>query len=60
MKLNKSLLISKEVRGDLCDMESLRRFFQVEEDVETIVMHIAIKKLWMLTLMEPKTSFNYV
>lgn len=29
------------VEGDLCDMESLRRFFQVEEDVETIVMHIA-------------------
>lgn len=29
------------VEGDLCDMESLRRFFQVEEGVETIVMHIA-------------------
>lgn len=29
------------VEGDLCDIESLRRFFTVPEDVETIVLHIA-------------------
>lgn len=27
--------------GDLCDMDSLRRFFTVPEGVETIVLHIA-------------------
>lgn len=27
--------------GDLCDMESLRRFFTVPEGVETVVLHIA-------------------
>lgn len=30
------------VEGDLCDMESLRRFFTVPEGVETIVLHIAV------------------
>lgn len=29
------------VEGDLCDMESLRRFFEVPEGTETIVLHIA-------------------
>lgn len=29
------------VEGDLCDMESLRRFFNVPEGTETIVLHIA-------------------
>lgn len=29
------------VEGDLCDMESLRRFFAVPEGTETIVLHIA-------------------
>lgn len=29
------------VEGDLCDMESLRRFFTVPEGTETIVLHIA-------------------
>lgn len=29
------------VEGDLCDMESLRRFFTVPEGVETVVLHIA-------------------
>ena len=29
------------VEGDLCDMESLRRFFTVPEGIETIVLHIA-------------------
>lgn len=29
------------VEGDLCDMESLRRFFAVPEGVQTIVLHIA-------------------
>ena len=27
--------------GDLCDMESLERFFQVPQGMETIVLHIA-------------------
>ncbi|MBQ5369730.1 MAG: SDR family NAD(P)-dependent oxidoreductase [Peptococcaceae bacterium] len=29
------------VEGDICDMDSLRRFFDVPEGVEKIVMHIA-------------------
>ena len=29
------------VEGDLCDMDSLRRFFTVPEGTETIVLHIA-------------------
>jgi len=29
------------VEGDLCDMESLRRFFTVPEGIETVVLHIA-------------------
>lgn len=29
------------VEGDLCDMESLRKFFTVPEGIETIVLHIA-------------------
>ncbi len=29
------------VEGDLCDMESLKRFFDVPEGTETIVLHIA-------------------
>ena len=29
------------VEGDICDMDSLRRFFDVSEGVEKIVMHIA-------------------
>lgn len=29
------------VEGDLCDMESLRRFFSVPEGTETVVLHIA-------------------
>ena len=27
--------------GDLCDIESLERFFTVEEGIETVVLHIA-------------------
>lgn len=36
--------IPKEIEqyeGDLCDVASLERFFQVEPDVETIVLHCA-------------------
>lgn len=29
------------VEGDLCDMDSLRRFFTVPEGMETVVLHIA-------------------